>query len=113
MKSLLGDIDVAKLVYGQNAMELPLNLIVQSTGIPNKYTGVFQFEYDVPTISKAIGDNPHLMILGQAIIRPRVMVATRAMVGSGAAALMTHGFMDIINAVGKPGTSVVYDITKT
>jgi hypothetical protein len=106
---LMDGIDVAKLMMGQNAFQVPLNIIFQDTGTGDSYAGVFQFRHAQDQLKKWIGQHPHLMILGDAIIRPRVVVASRVLVGQGMAGVYRDGFLQMMESIGSDKTAVLMD----
>lgn len=85
-------IDYAKLAMGEDAISLPFNFVRQECDedkglIFGQETG----------IKLAFGSTmPHVLVLGDMIFRPHLVIESRHCVGMGAAAIMTStSFCDI------------------
>jgi hypothetical protein len=79
-------------LFGQHAMHLPINMIAQDNGIDDALSGVFQMRH--PDASKLIRNSefPHVLILGDMIIRPHLIMGTHRMVGHGIGGVYTDGW---------------------
>jgi hypothetical protein len=97
MGGLLDGIDTAKLMMGQNAFHISLNLIAQSYLPGSKVAGVFQTAHGLPLLHES--KRSHVVIIGDAIIRPRAVFATDEFRGRGVSSLFTDGFLDSIELV--------------
>lgn len=78
---------------------VPLNMIFQGTGEPDKVAGVFQFQAD-PKLIKALtggGDvhSSHVLLIGDAFIRSKIICETKALQGYGISGIYTTGFSDL------------------
>lgn len=93
MDSIFG-IDHAKLLMGKDAIHVAINMIVQPMGDDgdDSVTGVFQTRHGRPLqFGRA---ESHILVLGDAIIRPRLVIASNAFRGSGLNHLATSGFAE-------------------
>jgi hypothetical protein len=95
MKELY-DFDIAKMTYGQHAIEIPINFILQETGEDkNKITGIFQSSAGLPlTFGGFKPGRPHMMVIGQMIFRPMVVVDTAELIGRGIGNIYMCGFIE-------------------
>lgn len=91
---LYDGMDMTKVMYGQNAVHVGINLIVQRVDADNPeiVTGVFQSSCGSKLLYGA--NEPHVLILGDVVVRPRLAVASRGFRGSGLSSLATHGFTE-------------------
>ncbi len=89
MKDSLFGIDMAKVVMGQNAFQVAFNMIVQ-TYDDGTAAGVFQTRHGEPL--RAGSKRSHVLMLGDMIYRPRVIIASDAFRGSGIKGLLMDGF---------------------
>ncbi len=89
---------MTRAVIGEH-VQIPLNMIFQGIGSPGKYGGIFQFQHDPKQVSKLLeGANPnthHVLLIGDAFIRTRIVAETKKLMGSGYAGLATSGFIDM------------------
>jgi hypothetical protein len=87
-----------RAVIGEH-VHIPLNMIFQGVGDPNKMAGVFQFQTDPKLIKKLVGGanthNHHVLMIGDAFIRSKVIIASQHMQGNGIGGIYTTGFADI------------------
>lgn len=83
---------MTRAMYGQNAIHVPLNLIVQNMG-EGKVTGVFQTTAGLPMMFGSI--MTHQLIMGDVIIRPHLVMETNALRGAGFSALARDGFQNV------------------
>ncbi len=92
--ALFGDVDMTKVMWGERARHVPLNLIVQRVdNTTGKVTGVFQTDAGLPLMYDS--KRTHVLILGDAVIRPRLAMGSDAFVGWGIAGLARDGFAEI------------------
>lgn len=93
MDNLYG-IDPATMAMGIHAVHVPLALIQQDCGEKNKFCGVFQFEH--PGGNKLFktqkDESPHVLMIGDAIIRPRIVMHSSHLVGQGISGVYRDGF---------------------
>lgn len=85
----------AQFLYGANAIEIPINFILQQTGNDeNKVAGVFQ-----SSMGKALTyggfqtGRPHVLVMGQMMFRPLVIVDTDRLIGQGIGNIYMNGFI--------------------
>ncbi|KKL59835.1 hypothetical protein LCGC14_2211330 [marine sediment metagenome] len=79
-----------KMMFGENAIITPMNMIVQNMG--NKVSLCIA---QIPNINIRFGSIlTHQLILGDAVIRPHVVLESEKFMGHGAAALATMNWMD-------------------
>lgn len=90
--NLYGDLDMAKVMMGQNAFHIPINLIAQPMD-QGRIIGVFQTSNGVPLLANS--NKTHVLLLGDMIFRPRVIAASNAFQGCGVSALLKQGFSEI------------------
>lgn len=109
---LYDGVDITKVMYGEDAMHVPFNMILQATGVPHKYAGVFQFEHEISKLEKMFGNTSHVLILGDAIIRPRVAIRTKSLQGVGISGIYRDGFLTVMDNLRSPGTEILMGIPK-
>lgn len=90
--ALYGDVDVTKVMFGQEAVHVPINIICQPMG-DGKVTGVFQTSAGLPLLRGSA--RSHILLIGDMVFRPRIACASDEFRGSGLAALAQHGFMEL------------------
>lgn len=82
-----------KALYGEKLVHVPINMILQGAG-ENRTAGLFQFE--MPDVSPLWygqdGNKCHLLIMGDAIIRPRLIVKSKHLMGEGVGGIYRNGF---------------------
>lgn len=86
-------IDTTKLFFGQNAVHVPINIIVQpmfSKEEPGTVIGTFQTRNGMPLCFGS--KRPHILALGDMVFRPRLVLASDDFRGSGFSHLATCGF---------------------
>jgi hypothetical protein len=94
--SLYGGVDIAKLMMGNRAFQIPLNIIAQRMSADPKdgtVVGVFQTSNGLPLVHNS--DLTHVLMLGDVIVRPHVMVGCNAFQGRGMNSLLMSGFADM------------------
>lgn len=84
--------DMAKVMMGQNAFHIAMNLIIQTYG-NDTAAGVFQTKQGKPLYAGS--ERSHILMLGDMIYRPRVIVASDAFQGTGIGGLFTSGFTEM------------------
>lgn len=94
MSSLFGDLDIAKIMFGQNAFHIPFNMIVQQVGDGDKAAGIFQTESGKPLYFGSV--KSHVMILADVVVRPQLVLATDEMAGHGIGGIYSSGFHDMM-----------------
>lgn len=95
--SLMGDlygVDPARLLMGDWAIHVPMNLIVQHLEDPSRVAGVFQSQHGErhPFTQWAREGEPHTLLLGDMVFRPRVVACSRHLIGAGLTGLARSGF---------------------
>lgn len=85
-------LDINKVMYGQNAFQIPINMISQEVE-GEKVTGVFQTSIGLPL--RFNSQRTHILILGDLVFRPRLVIASDHLRGSGFAGLAKDGFADM------------------
>lgn len=95
LADLYAGVDMTKVMFGSRAIHVPLNLIVQRVdNNSGKVTGVFQTSVGTPLLFGAKNDQAHVLILGDAIIRPGLAYASNHLVGTGFSGIAMHGFVN-------------------
>ncbi len=97
--NMFGDIDAARFAMGEHARHIPLNMIFQNLGDKsqnNKHAGVFQFQYNTDLVQKYQTKYTHIAILGDAFIRPRLVIGTDMFIGNGISHIYMNGFSELI-----------------
>lgn len=86
-----------RMLMGENAVKIPLNLIAQDTGQPDTFAGVFQFRHPngAELFRSQDGQATHTLVLADAIIRPHAVMASEHLVGCGIGGVYTNGFTDM------------------
>ena len=79
-------------MYGKGAIHIPINFIVQKVDDEGRVTGVFQTSAGTPLLFGS--KKTHQMILGDAIIRPRLVCESDEFQGSGLSSLACSGFLE-------------------
>jgi len=82
-----------KAMFGCNAIQVPLNLIVQPVNESNtKVTGIFQGQH--PNMAQMMfgSKRTHVLILGDAVIRPRLVIGSDHLTGEGLTSIASFGF---------------------
>jgi hypothetical protein len=105
--SLYGGIDFTSVMFGNRAIHVPFNAIFQDIASDNKFAGVFQFEFDTPRLREWRGDKTHVLFMGDAILRPRVVIRSDKCQGHGISGLYLDGFREIVESVHEDVTEVV------
>jgi hypothetical protein len=87
-------VNMAKVMMGERAFQIPLNLIVQpyADGV---VTGVFQTQMGEPLTCGS--KRTHILLLGDMIYRPRLAIGSDEFRGRGLASLCRDGFVDTKN----------------
>lgn len=80
-------------------VHVPLNMIFQGTGDPNKAAGLFQFQTD-PRLIKQLTQNAdlhrnHVLLIGDAFIRTKIVTQSKHLTGNGIASTYMSGFVNI------------------
>jgi hypothetical protein len=86
------NLDITKLAMGENGFHIPLNFIVQQLRDGDKVAGVFQTSGGRPMLFGS--DKTHILILADAIVRPRMVIASNHMQGAGIGHLYMQGFAE-------------------
>lgn len=78
---MYGDVDMTKVMYGENAMHIPMWMVAQEGGIIAAAT----------TSPKAMygSDMTHVLTLGEMIIRPHFAIGSNDFAGHGAGGFWT------------------------
>lgn len=90
------EVDYVRAMYGENAVQVPINLIAQHVSDDGEtFAGVWQSRN--ADFGKLLKEPPckgsaHVMLLGDAVIRPRVIMKTNHMVGYGIGGIYRDGF---------------------
>jgi hypothetical protein len=86
--------DTTRLLYGQNAFHIPVDFISQRVDSDSgKVWGVFQTSMGLPLMGGS--DKTHVLMLGDMFYRPRVIVGSSHLEGTGIAGIAKSGFMDV------------------
>lgn len=104
---LYDGIDMAKLMMGNRAFQIGINIISTDYG-NGKVSGVFQTSQGQPLISGL--KTGHVLMLGDAIIRPRIIVGSDEFNGYGFSNLAKEGFLEINKWV-ETGTFIYKDFS--
>lgn len=86
---MYGDVQqTAKLMMGERAIQVPLRMIIQApeTG---KSAGIFQSSTPLLNFGTDGADPTHLLVLGDAIIRPHLVLGSNRFRGRGISGLYT------------------------
>ncbi len=81
-----------KAMFGEHAIHVPINLIVQKVDDDGRVGGVFQTQLGKPLLFGS--KKEHQLILGECVIRPHLVAHTNAFVGHGIAGLYRSGWTD-------------------
>lgn len=91
MKDAIFGVDMAKVMMGEDAFQVAFNLISQACDDGEKVAGVFQTSHGLPLLAGS--QRTHILMLGDMIFRPRLIVATDAFRGAGLSHLAKEGFI--------------------
>lgn len=84
-----------KAMIGEHT-HVPINMIFQGTGEPDKATGVFQFKADPKLIKQLTAGadlhSNHVLLLGDAFIRSKLVTQSKHLQGHGIASIYMNGF---------------------
>jgi hypothetical protein len=101
---------MAKVLFGKNAIHTSFNLIRQKQTEDNKIGLVIGQE---TTGQLAFSSNcSHVLVLGDMLFRPHVIIESNAFEGFGAEALATEGFVSMDKWI-REGNVLLDMITKT
>lgn len=106
--SLYDGIDMNKVMFGENAIHVPINMFFRHFH-DGKHAGVFQFDYPTKVIGDYAKKRDGVFILGDAIIRPRVVIATDHCNGMGIGGVYTDGFQSVMDTLHTDQTDVVLE----
>ena len=97
MNGLMDEEMYTKMLMGQDAVKVPLNLIAQCVDGVDTFAGVFQFRHpNGKQLFRANdGQATHTMVMADAIIRPHVVMGTEHMAGYGIGGIYTSGFTEM------------------
>lgn len=84
-------VDMAKVMFGQHAFHIPMNLIVQDCGDGVTAAGVFQTKSGAPLFAGS--KKTHVLLLGDMVFRPRIILASNNLQGMGISHIFTDGFV--------------------
>jgi len=82
-----------KALYGQHAIHIPLNLIVQAMDGTGTVTGVFQTKSGVPLLFGS--KKTHQLVIADVILRPQLVTESNDFQGRGLSSLARDGFADV------------------
>lgn len=89
--SLYDGIDMARVLYGENARHVPAWLYVQDQGDGMvSFVGASKVEPGQPHPLRYGPERTHQFVVGELIVRPQLVVATDALRGMGLSALAIH-----------------------
>ncbi len=81
----MGGIDMGKLMYGENAVHVPMWMVVQDAGNAVSFVGASQ------NTSLRFGSKlTHQLVIGEFVIRPHVVVESEHGKGSGLSGMITR-----------------------
>lgn len=89
--SLYAGLDMTKVMMGERAFQLSINLIAQRMD-DNNVIGCFQTSQGLPLLHGS--PRTHVLLLGDMIFRPRLVLASDEFRGSGFSHLATNGFAE-------------------
>lgn len=95
-----------RAMFGQNAVQVPINFIMQDNDDPDIVSGVFQLKHPLGRNLRFGSKKTHVLALGDMVFRPHLVVETDAFRGHGITGLYTSGFADIDTWV-RQGTILV------
>lgn len=102
--------NAAQIAMGIHARHIPLNLLFQHTGeAENRHAGVFQFQFDTDLV-KPHSKYQHILVLADAIVRPRIIVGTDELTGEGIASIYMGGFQKVMEAVSEGKADVLFEL---
>jgi hypothetical protein len=98
ISDLYGGIDPARLMFGENARQVPAWFYVQDNGAggitfvgASNVTGTHRpAPLDHPHPLRYGSERTHQLVVGEIIVRPHLVIATDALRGMGLSALATH-----------------------
>lgn len=86
MNNLYGNFDMTKVMFGKDAIHVPMWMVVQ-----NQRDGGVMFAGASRSLQLLYGgDKIHTLILGEIIVRPHIVIATDDFMGYGIQAFWTH-----------------------
>lgn len=82
-----------RAMFGQHAMHVPMNFIVQAVPEDNAFVAMVKSRIAESTIRKLIFKSrmPHQLIISDVIIRPQLVVESKHLVGVGLSGIATSG----------------------
>ena len=81
-----------RMMFGENAVHLPINIINQPDHKGGHTFGVFQMKHPAFEQLSFGGKKTHQLILGDMVIRSRIVLDSDHLQGVGLAGLATQGF---------------------
>lgn len=93
ISGLYGGLDMTKVMFGQNAFHIPVNIISQDVGEGEKVAGVFQTSHGLPL--RFNSQRTHVLALGDMMFRPRLVIASDHWRGMGISGLYKDGFISV------------------
>ena len=87
MSGLYGDLDVAKLMFGNMAVHVPAWFVVQA-GCPESMPVSFVGASRNHALTFG-ADETHILVVGELVVRPHLIVASNKFIGSGLGGLIT------------------------
>lgn len=93
----MNDADIyTRAMFGQNAIQVPFNCIVQANPNENTVAAVIVVGGSSQTLRYMFGGKKtHQLIIGDAIIRPHLVMDSDHLTGTGIAGIARSGFADV------------------
>jgi hypothetical protein len=87
------EIQIRKL-FGERACRIPLNFVTQEADRENgQYLVLAQTTLPAEAQTKLTPtQHPHHLVMGEAVIRPHLIIASEHLIGAGASGIITGGF---------------------
>lgn len=92
IESLYPHLRIAKVMMGERAFQIPLNLITQHAS-ENGVAGVFQTTQGLQLMGGDANKFVHVLTMGDMIFRPRLMIGSNDFTGWGIGGLFKDGFI--------------------
>lgn len=92
VSSLYGDIDITQVMFGQNCRRVPCWMYVQGPGHAVSFVGGSKGGVGPDELNPLCygSQRTHQFVIGEIIVRPRLVIGTDALRGFGLASLAMH-----------------------
>ncbi len=103
---------MTRAMFGQHAIHIPINIIVQRTDDEKegRIIGVFQTSSGEPLLFGS--KKTHQLIMGDCVIRPHLVAESDAFIGHGISGIMRSGWTDIEGWIGNKGGVILNPLGK-